>query len=187
MPTQGQSPDRRRLFLALWPDAPVRRQIQAQPVTSGRPIPPENLHITLLFLGAVEASVQQALEAELEGVEAAPFALELDRRGHWKRTGVTWLAASRTPPALESLHRQLTARVAAQGLSVESRPYVAHLTLARKARPEPAASVEPVHWEVDGFVLVESQTLPGGARYRVLRRWPLTVAAPVPAEAQGRP
>ena len=52
----------RRLFVALWPDAKVRHEItmlQARPEireVAGRVVPPSNIHMTLQFLGDVDAS-----------------------------------------------------------------------------------------------------------------------------------
>jgi 2'-5' RNA ligase len=60
------------------------------------------------------------------------------------------------------------------GLAPESRPYQPHITLARKAnRGLPVTDIEPIHWSVGDFCLAESVTDPQGARYRILRRWPL--------------
>lgn len=169
-----------RLFFALWPDEAQRRQLREQPSPRGRLVPPQNWHITLLFLGAVEPQGQKAIEHAADHVHSAPFELTLDLRGHWRRAGVTWLSASRVPPALESLHAQLKAAAQAQGLPVEQRPFVPHLTLARRAAPEATQAIAPITWPVNEFCLVESTTLPSGAQYRVRRRWPLSAADAAP-------
>jgi 2'-5' RNA ligase len=162
-----------RLFFALWPDEKLRCQLQEQPAPRGRLVPPQNWHVTLLFLGAVEPRAQRAMAAAADHVRAASFELTLDLRGHWRRAGVTWLSASRVPGALESLHAQLQGAAQAQGIPLEQRPFVPHLTLARKAAAEARQVIEPIDWAVEEFCLVESATLPTGAQYRVLRRWSL--------------
>lgn len=171
--TQGLIKVVQRLFLALWPDDSVRRWLRALPAVSGRRVPPETWHVTLVFLGAVEAVRRQALEEDLAAVPGEPFRLVLDRRGHWRRGGITWLAAGDTPPALSHLQRRLADLAREHELALDRRPYLPHLTLARQAPPEPPSKIEPIEWEVNGFCLVRSHTLPAGPRYEVLSRWEL--------------
>ena len=68
----------RRLFVALWPDAKVRHELtmlQARPeirAAGGRTVPAKNIHMTLRFLGDVDASQQGALEARLAEFVLSP-------------------------------------------------------------------------------------------------------------------
>lgn len=179
-----------RLFLALWPDPSLRVAIVAAtrdylPVHAGRRVAPANLHLTLAFLGSVDAGQQACIEAAAAAVadnRPASFALRLDCLGFWPRPQVLWLGASQTPPALSELVARLNAALPACGYQPESRPYVAHMTLMRKLRRGPPASClsAPVDWPVHDFVLVVSRTLPEGASYTVLARWPLAGPADLP-------
>ncbi|WP_458527413.1 2'-5' RNA ligase family protein, partial [Onishia taeanensis] len=59
---------RHRLFLALWPDPAVREALsstagQAHLACRGRPVAPEQLHLTLAFLGQVPTERLSALVA----------------------------------------------------------------------------------------------------------------------------
>ena len=69
----------RRLFAALWPDAKVRHELtmlQARPeirAAGGRTVPAKNIHMTLRFLGDVDASQQGALEASERLPEGARY------------------------------------------------------------------------------------------------------------------
>ncbi|ROR29839.1 RNA 2',3'-cyclic phosphodiesterase [Inmirania thermothiophila] len=177
------SPGTERLFLALWPDGAVREAVrraaaEAVRAARGRPVPPDNLHLTLLFLGAVPPAVREALAARLAAVRCAPFELVLDRIGGFPRSRVAWIAPSRPPAALHRLVGQLRAAAEEAGLAPERRPFSPHLTLVRKARPVPAQVLaRPVRWGVRRFWLVRSQTLPDGARYTPLRAWPLAAEA----------
>jgi RNA 2',3'-cyclic 3'-phosphodiesterase len=78
-----------------------------------------------------------------------------------------WLPQA-VPPALGALHARLGAAMAALGLTVETRPFRPHVTLARRAAgalpPPPAAGLA---WRADGYALVDSS-----AGYRVLARYP---------------
>jgi 2'-5' RNA ligase len=64
------------------------------------------------------------------------------------------------------------------GLERDTKPFRAHLTLARKVRRLPAVGApQPVSWTVADFVLAESETDPAGPRYDVLERFPAANAA----------
>ncbi len=181
---------RQRLFLALWPDAALREAIVAVtrdylPIHAGRRVAPAKLHLTLAFLGSVDAGQQACVEAAAAAVadsKPASFVLQLDRIGFWRRPQVLWLGASQTPPALSELVARLNAALPACGYQPESRPYAAHMTLMRKLRRGPPASrlSVPVDWPVHDFALVASRTLPEGASYTVLTRWPLAEPAGLP-------
>ncbi|VFN06250.1 MAG: 2'-5' RNA ligase [Candidatus Kentron sp. G] len=172
-------PDHRRLFFALWPTEAVRRALRellekSTPSLGGRPVPAENLHVTLLFLGSVDAARQGCLEKAAGGIDAPPFELRFDHLGSFPRARIIWSGVSETPPALLSLAAELGRGAAGCGLEPEGRPFTPHLTLARKAgKPVRDVPHAPVAWPVEGFCLAESLTLPTGARYRVLKRWPL--------------
>lgn len=176
-------PDTQRLFFALWPNEPVREQIDLlarQHVhKNGKRTRRENHHITLVFLGSVEAERRACLEESASGVVAAPFELALDRFGYWMRPRILWLGASHMPAALLDLVAQLNTGMQACGLSPETRPFQAHVTLARKLSRGPSSSpqVATVLWPISTFCLIESLLTPEGSRYQVLREWPLTGSA----------
>ena len=169
---------RQRLFFALWPDAAVR---QALANTSrellGRRVklvPVENLHITLAFAGPVTAAVRDCLVAEAGGIRAAPFELVIDHVGYWPRPRILWAGPSHTPAGLWSLVEALNQAFDGCGLQRETRPFQAHVTLARKVgRAPPPAAVAPVAWSISDFSLVESVTDAHGACYRRLVTWKL--------------
>ena len=171
-PTETQ-----RLFFALWPDAALRSAISrfARHVgRGGRPVSPENFHITLAFLGSVTASTRVCVEHAADAVRVPPFAMSLDRVGHWPRPRVVWLGATETPGPLRALVVQLNRGLEQCGLRPDSRPFQPHLTILRKVSRGPARTeVDPLQWRVELFTLVESTTFPSGAVYRVLRQWPL--------------
>jgi len=168
-----------RLFFALWPDDEVRDGLRR--FTSriarrihGRRVHPANIHLTTNFLGTVDPGTRRCLEVAADGVRAAPFTLLLDQVGFWERPRVVWMGAGETPEALASLYQQLQQAIAGCGLTPERRPLVPHVTLMRRAGRAPVVrEFTPQTWHVDAFSLVASVTLPEGARYQILRRWPL--------------
>jgi 2'-5' RNA ligase len=166
-----------RLFFALWPDAAVRRgliQIRADlPRQHGRKPHPEDLHLTLAFLGEIDSGRRGCAEAAAERIRAEPFLLRLDRVGYWARPRILWCGASECPESLLEVLAALNHGLLGCGFAPERRPFVPHLTLARKAPRIEAFDLDPpLDWPVADFVLVGSR-LGERPSYQVLRRWAL--------------
>ncbi len=176
----AESQGRGRLFFALWPDGALRQQLESHvrrrlPRRLGRPVPLENLHITLLFLGQVPAAQLDCVLDAPAGVAAAPFELVLDHVGHWPRPRVLWVGPRHTPPALFRLVGALRQALAPCGLALDRRPYQAHMTVLRKVAraPDRAVEIEPVTWRVSSYSLMESLPVEGGVVYHELHCWAL--------------
>lgn len=169
----------RRLFFAIWPDDDTRAKLvratrRAVRRCGGRPVPHRNYHITLAFLGNQPGELFDDIVAAASTVAAAPVDFMLDRFGYFPKPRVFWLGPTDGPPALAALSRELWDRMEALGLRRESRPFHAHLTLARKVAALPEVSApEPLKWRVSSFALIESTTDPRGAVYSVARDFPL--------------
>lgn len=175
-PPRHRAPARpaQRLFTALWPTPAVRAALaQWQDAWTWPPqaarVKPDQLHVTLHFLGDVPdervPELAQALRLPFE-----PFTLDLGEPQVWS-SGIAVVQPHGTPAPLQRLHAALGTRIAALGLPLESRPYRAHVTLARRAQgATPPAGGPGLHWQVDdGYVLVRSG--PGGAGYRLVERY----------------
>lgn len=164
-----------RLFFALWPDEAARAILaplakRTASAGGGRAVPAANLHLTLVFLGDVPHDRIGLLSSVASTVRMSAFDLSLDRTGTFRRTGVAWAGPSTVPPALEALQRGLDRALRDAGFALEERPFVPHLTLARKLRTwPPAGPFGPAAWRVDGFSLVESARESGA--YRDIGRW----------------
>ncbi len=134
-----------RLFLALWPDPTLQTEIfnfaESLNISSARLLNVKNLHLTLLFLGQVEAEQQHCLE-RLVGTRLHPdpdlkFDLALDRLTYRFRQRMLWLQPGSTPDALLILVTVLRQIATDCGLKIDSRPFLAHMTLLRKVMQAP--------------------------------------------------
>lgn len=169
-----------RLFFALWPDAPARSALArlASEVAHhglGRAPREDGLHVTLAFLGSVEARRMDAVLAA--GAHAArcvePFVLALERVGGTS-FGVAWMTPEGLPVALAMLHEALVAALEQAGFPRERRMFRPHVTLARDCvRAAHRGPLPPIAWTVDRLALVASTLSPGGSRYRDVANWPL--------------
>lgn len=167
-----------RLFFALWPDERTRAGLAALagrvPGADGRATHPEDLHVTLAFLGVVAPDRLDCVLAAADAVRGEPFTLAVDRVGFWPRPRILWCGPEEHPPALPGLVAALQRGLGDCGFPPEKRPFRAHVTLARKARKTGALELErPVPWPVSEFVLAGSRPGDPAPRYRILRRWPL--------------
>lgn len=166
-----------RLFLALQPDEPARRALAGLASlvairSAGRAVPVANLHLTLVFLGEVDAARIGALARAVPAVAGSGFVLALDRIGGFRRAGVAWAGCRRTPPELTALQEALSKTIRGAGFSVDEREFTPHLTLARHIHGTvEAVDIEPISWCARSISLLESAR--GTARYITLAQWPL--------------
>lgn len=195
-----------RLFVAVDIDPTVRAAVGAvtrrlarefESSTGRRPgtdvtwVKPENMHLTLHFLGEVDQDRAAGLQRTLEAPFAMPaFCLDFDGVGLFPPSGpprVVWLGITRGADRLVALHAEVGARLAGLGFALESRPYQPHLTLARFRRPGNPQLRELIgqvsaagigRSRVDHVTLYESRLSPRGPTYAELARSMLVAARP---------
>ncbi len=168
----------KRLFFALWPDDGVRRQIvqicRRLPDKDMKPVRSSNLHVTLSFLGQVDADSERLLRQLCTSIQAQAVSLTFDRLSFWRKPRILCLIAEPPPPVL-ALVDAINVRAEEAGIRTESRLYRPHVTLARKVRKTVQLDFEPVYWRAQDFCLVESISLEDGVHYQVVQRWPLSL------------
>ena len=171
--------DSQRLFFALpLPDAAGTALQSACHQTAlpptARPSPPENYHLTLVFLGQVSPRQLPCIKRAAERIQAPAFQLQLDHLGHWPHPQVLWAAPSAPPAALERLVTDLQQQLAACGFAAEPRRYRPHVTLARRLRSlDSAPGLNNISWQAQQFHLYRSTPTTDGVRYQPIHSWPL--------------
>jgi RNA 2',3'-cyclic 3'-phosphodiesterase len=175
---QGHGPPR-RLFFALWPADSTRQQITRVTAdriqcSGGRATVPDNLHVTLAFLGRIGSERFADLERAAELARCGdPFRIVFDRIEYWPAVRLLCLTPSTLPKALIELVERLRYQLLAADFPLETRPWRAHVTLARNVAPQSVVKVAAIEWPVDSLALVESQQSSAGSTYRVVVQWPL--------------
>jgi 2'-5' RNA ligase len=176
-----------RTFIAVFPPLEIREKalVRAQRLSPGgrvRWARPENIHLTLKFLGDVWEEGLDDLCATLEEVcgRQAAFYAGLAGFGAFpsaRRAQILWAGIGAGSSELRSLAANLDAALAPLGFEPKKHPYIPHLTLAR-TRGKPA-SLEPPSEEYLGefrvrhVELTESTLTPKGATYGTLRTFAL--------------
>jgi len=169
-----------RLFaaLALPPEIAAGLRRRQTGVEAARWRPPEALHVTLRFFGAVREDVARDLDTELAGVAGGGFDLQLAGAGAFgegRDIHAIWAGVVETP-ALSRLARACETAARRAGLKAESRHYRPHVTLAYLRHPDPtevAAWIQannllkspPVR--IDRFGLYSSHQTKDGSVYRL--------------------
>ena len=174
-----------RVFYALVPPpalqcalADLSREVAL--CAHGRPIPADNLHLTLAFIGTWPVARLPALRAVGDDVSSRAMRtlLVLDTRGEFLRAGVAWIGPSTPPPALSALGNLLADALASNDVTYDLRPFIPHLTLARRCRgPYPTGKAGPFKWNVDSLALMQSESGVAGSRYVNIASWPLCATA----------
>lgn len=171
-------PNRRRIFFALWPEEGTRGLLEelssrAHAVFGGRRMRTETLHMTLAFIGEVNAGCADVAQAGSDWLSSQrAFSMTIDQLRCWRHNRIVWCGPRQVPASLAGIARSLCERLGAAGFKLEARPFAAHVTLLRNADCRGVApEFVPFEWKARQIVLVESLPLGGGARYEIIGRW----------------
>jgi 2'-5' RNA ligase len=121
---------------------------KALPKNLIRWVAPQNVHLTLKFLGDVSpASLERLAETlKVEVTSHRMFCISVGGLGIFpnpRRARVIWIGLV-TPPALETLQRGVESAAARLGYSPEERPFSAHLTIGRVGQNVSAADSQHI-------------------------------------------
>ena len=162
-----------RLFIAAGLDAAAKEEIRKLQLEwkekgmKARWIPEENFHLTLAFIGeSSQASVRENILSQLPMPE---ISLKFSRAGHFK--DLYWIAPE-PDQKLEEYVRKLRARLRNAGIPLDSKPFRAHITLARKAVLPPEYELMQPEFQarLSEAVLMESVLRPAGPVYRAVKK-----------------
>jgi RNA 2',3'-cyclic 3'-phosphodiesterase len=164
------------------------RLTKASRRTTLRWVNPDNLHITLWFLGEVADERTAAVASTLrKRFDTRTFDLAIKGAGLFPVSGAPrtlWLGLTAGMESLGSLYGELSTRLPALGFQPEKRPYSPHLTVARfkdVARADSAAirravALTPAEvgaCPIGAVTLFRSRLSPKGSQYEPLLRVPL--------------
>jgi RNA 2',3'-cyclic 3'-phosphodiesterase len=175
-----------RLFVGL----PMPSEICAELVRLNGGLPgarwvePENLHLTLRFLGEIDEAAAADVDIELDRLQMPSLSLTLQGVGcfgqvHQARS--LWVGVSPDPELLR-MQAGVERAVVRAGLTPEGRRFIPHVTLAtlKHCRGDRLADFLSTHallrlgpFSIDHMVLYESRSGHGGRHYDPLRTYPL--------------
>lgn len=145
--------------------------------------PPDQMHITLKFLGETPAAKMDALRHGLRRIEGKAFTVALKGLGVFPLRGdpeTLWIGVH--SQALISLRNRMESVLAQAGFAREHRKYHPHLSLARLGQGpvewladylKSQAGISIVEAAIHSFTLFESERHAGGPIYSVIETFPL--------------
>jgi 2'-5' RNA ligase len=141
---------------------------------------PENMHVTLKFLGEIQNEREENIAAALQAVarDFNPFGYEAESLGCFpnpRRARVLWAGMRGSLNTFTTLAESVDKAMNSLGFRKETRPFSPHITLARIRKPiKPQLLVEAIEqyqgeffgdeW-VEGISLMKSDLKPDGAVY----------------------
>jgi 2'-5' RNA ligase len=177
-----------RAFVAIDLPDPVKTALEAlqEAMPFGRPVDPDQMHLTLAFLGEQPDDLIESAHHALEGIAFPAFEMQLSGLGTFgsREPTVLW-AGIRDATQVKALHDRILPALHGAGLPLERRRFRPHVTIARFDRSGPPEHERLARflsrWErfpsppftVDGFGLWRSTLLRSGAVHEELARYPL--------------
>jgi RNA 2',3'-cyclic 3'-phosphodiesterase len=161
---------------------------------------PENIHVTVHFLGNISGQIAASLEPSLIPVcrDQSPFELLLDDIGAFpslKKPRVLWAGLRNTGGELALMYKLCGAILQKIGVEIDRRAYTPHLTLAYLKKrvnrgdtgaaaedlvqyidEQPALSQKKISCTVENLTIFESSLTPQGPVYTPLAVLPLGTA-----------
>ena len=146
-----------RLFVSLDLPESVRRMLSEfrADIRGVRWLRPEQIHLTLSFLGNVEAEAGEILRERLAAIAFGSFFLPIMGLGIFPAKGrpsVIWAGVRKGHPHLFQLHKRVQEAALAAGLEPDLRSFHPHMTIARckDVSAEAVRSFLKHHAEFDG-------------------------------------
>ena len=175
-----------RLFIGI-PIASHVRQILSSlgaSIPGARAVPEDQIHLTLRFIGEVDALTFGDIKDSLEGLEAPSLTLRISGTGHFPPRGQPRVVWAGVDPAGDViiLRNRVNNRLSLCGIKPEQRKFHPHVTLARLKNSPPQrvagflaanAQLQSPPFSVDKVHLYSSTLHPKGALHRVEAVYPL--------------
>jgi 2'-5' RNA ligase len=179
-----------RLFVALDLPAGVKKSLTriSYGLSGIRWVEPNQMHMTLRFIGDTDYTQEAAVRAALQEVTFAPFELQVRGVGQFPEQGaasVLWAGIEFSDP-LESLAKEVDRVLIARKLKPDRKPFEAHITLGRMRNPMRPDKLKKFYAQNEGFelepfkvtefALYSSLLTPNGSIYTQEQTYPATMS-----------
>jgi 2'-5' RNA ligase len=175
-----------RLFIAIDIDETITQKIKNLIADLGgslrgvRWVREDGIHITLKFLGEVDATKADEVTRSLEQISSrhSAMSINISQLGKFPERGaprIIWLGAQEDSGALKKLAVDIEEEMRKIGFEKENRDFKPHVTLGRVKRYQQVEKGIPAKWNheeisfgsfrAEQIFLVKSTLRPDGARY----------------------
>jgi RNA 2',3'-cyclic 3'-phosphodiesterase len=155
--------------------AAIQKEIAERDLIQGKFTKPENLHLTLKFLGEISEDMIGRVREAIKQVETGKFRVEFDKVGVFNENFIRIIWLSLKGEELVRLQKEIDKNLS-EFFPTEDR-FMAHITIARPKFVEDKKKlfevienlkVEKICFEVDKFFLMESKLKKQGPEYVTL-------------------
>lgn len=128
-----------RLFTAINFDGDFKSQIYqagqsaARHFVKCRLTEPQNIHLTVVFLGEIESDKIPAIKKAMDGCPRQKTEIEICGTGMFRGGDILFLKVKENKELI-NLYDSLVKNLAAFGIMAENRKYIPHITIAQQAR-----------------------------------------------------
>jgi 2'-5' RNA ligase len=172
-----------RLFIGVAIHEAVRQQMRniLPQKLPGRPVPAENWHITVKFLGATPEPKREELTTALRAITVDPFDVLLGVLGAFPkvaRARILWLGLISGAQPFGQLAEEVEGVAESLGFAREGRRFHPHVTIARIEPPRSVEALvrpfraEPVEMTVNQLTLFSSVSTKEGQVYEAIATSP---------------
>jgi RNA 2',3'-cyclic 3'-phosphodiesterase len=184
-----------RVFCAIDLPHDIREMVMSHSMRLRKAVPeaqaswsrPDNIHLTLKFLGEVPKSRVEALSRAAANASTGheSFPIRVQGTGAFpthREPLVLWIGIEDLKGKLGELYGRLEDECVKAGFKKEVRPFHPHLTVARLRKPQRARTLaaahkamgfEPAEIAVSELLVITSELSSEGSRYTVISRHPL--------------
>ncbi|WP_321401623.1 RNA 2',3'-cyclic phosphodiesterase [Maridesulfovibrio sp.] len=146
-------------------------------------VKPENMHLTLKFLGSVEEDKLAEVQGVLKKIPVVNFKITNAGAGFFpvqEKPHIIWLGIAEGTDTFCSTATKIDLEMAKLGFTKNRQSCHAHLTLGRvkkiadddwNALAEKISSIELPATEINGFTLYKSELTPDGPVYSVIQEY----------------
>lgn len=177
-----------RLFIAINFEESTKNQINEiitylQPkIKRGRFVNPENLHLTLEFLGEIKEDKMSEIEEVMSTLAFPEFTLSLTELSYFKtRKGRLYWLGMEENDTLQQLQYELHQKLLEANFKLESRPFLPHITIGRNIKVKQKLNhyeiekrLKLIEIKVDTIDLMASSIIDGKLTYTLIASKPLT-------------
>jgi 2'-5' RNA ligase len=175
-----------RLFIAVDLPETIKKNLETMffGIPGARWVAPDQIHLTVRFIGDVDGALYLDIKNELEEVSISPFDIRLKGVGHFPPRGmprVLWVGLDKNE-SLQLLRKKIDTTLLKIGLEPERRKFSPHITLAR-LKNTPIQKIanflsgngmfNQKPFQVDDYKLYSSTLTPKGAIHKVERVYSL--------------
>lgn len=181
-----------RVFCAINLPLVIREMVMAHSLRLRKSVPeaqaswsrPDNIHLTLKFLGEIPQTRVEELSraAANAATDQGSFPISVHGSGVFPTHGqprVLWIGIEDLKGKLGEVYRRLEDECAKVGFKKEERPFHPHLTVARLRKPQHARTLadahkamefEPAEWTVSELLVIRSELSSNGSKYTNVSR-----------------